>query len=70
MPSLVATNKHLRTVGRRKEAVRLTVATSSAIEGISAPFKVKAGTAREVAKSTKKAVEPARVKASRPVKTD
>lgn len=70
MPSLAATNKHLRTAGQRKEAVRLTVATSSAIEGISAPFRVKGVATKEVAKVTKKSVGPSRVKASRLVKTD
>jgi hypothetical protein len=39
MASLALVNKHLATVAKRQQAVRLTVATSSAIEGIHAPFK-------------------------------
>jgi hypothetical protein len=39
MASLALSNKHLATAAKRQQAVRLTVATSSAIEGIHAPFK-------------------------------
>lgn len=39
MPTLAQSNKYLATPALRKKAVRLTIATSSAIEGIYAPFK-------------------------------
>jgi hypothetical protein len=39
MASLALSNKHLSTRAKREKAVQLTVATSSAIEGIRAPFK-------------------------------
>jgi hypothetical protein len=39
MASLIRSNKHLATSAQRQNAVRVTVATSSAIEGIHAPFK-------------------------------
>ena len=39
MASLAKTNKYLATSEQRKQAVRVTIATSSAIEGIHAPFK-------------------------------
>jgi hypothetical protein len=39
MASLARSNKHLSTRAKREKAVQLTVATSSAIEGIRAPFK-------------------------------
>lgn len=39
MTSLTLTNKHLASAAKRQKAVRLTIATSSAIEGIHAPFK-------------------------------
>ena len=39
MASLTLSNKHLSTRAKREKAVQLTVATSSAIEGIRAPFK-------------------------------
>lgn len=41
MASLTRSNKHLATAAKRQKAVRLTIATSSAIEGIHAPFKGK-----------------------------
>lgn len=77
MASLAQTNKHLATPEQRQRAVRVTIATSSAIEGIHAPFKgaakgVKA-TAKSVAKTTvrkvmvkavsaKKVARPAKVR--------
>jgi hypothetical protein len=39
MATLAKTNKHLATDARRKDSVYVTVSTSSAIEGIHAPFK-------------------------------
>lgn len=39
MASLAQTNKYLATEAMRKKAVRVSVETSSAIEGIYAPFK-------------------------------
>lgn len=39
MASLAQTNKYLATAALRKRAVRVTIATSSAIEGIFAPFR-------------------------------
>jgi hypothetical protein len=39
MASLIRSNKYLATGALRQKAVRVTVATSSAIEGIHAPFK-------------------------------
>lgn len=39
MASLARSNKHLSTPAKREKAVRVTIATSSAIEGIHAPFK-------------------------------
>lgn len=53
MASLALSNKHLSSAAKREKAVRLTIATSSAIEGIRAPFKVKT-TKRAVAKQATK----------------
>lgn len=39
MPSLAATNKHLSSAAKREKAVHLTISTSSAVEGIYAPFR-------------------------------
>lgn len=39
MASLAVTNKHLSSATKREKAVHLTIATSSAIEGIYAPFR-------------------------------
>ncbi|MFY7871717.1 MAG: hypothetical protein ACOVQL_05020 [Limnohabitans sp.] len=39
MASLAKTNKYLATAEQRKQVVRITIATSSAIDGIYAPFK-------------------------------
>jgi hypothetical protein len=39
MATLAKSNKHLATPAQRARAVRVTVATSSAIEGIHAPFR-------------------------------
>ncbi len=46
MASLAHTNKHLATAEQRKRIVRLTIATSSAIEGIHAPFKPRKAAAK------------------------
>lgn len=51
MGSLAVSNKHLSTRAKREKAVRVTIATSSAIEGIHAPFK----RAKVVSKSASKA---------------
>lgn len=59
MASLAHTNKHLSSAAKRQEAVRLTIATSSAIEGIHAPFKAikpATGKASDNASKTSKAV--------------
>lgn len=39
MASLAKTNKHLATAEQRKQVVRISIATSSAIDGIYAPFR-------------------------------
>jgi hypothetical protein len=41
MASLAKTNPYLATPAMRRKVVRMTVATSSAIEGIHAPFRKK-----------------------------
>lgn len=41
MASLAKTNKYLATAAMRQKVVRMTVASSSAIEGIQAPFREK-----------------------------
>ncbi len=41
MASLAKTNKYLATAAMRQKVVRMTVATSAAIEGIHAPFREK-----------------------------
>lgn len=58
MASLASSNRHLSTRSKREDAVRVTIATSSAIEGIRAPFKVvkvvrKAGAVKAANKSGK-----------------
>lgn len=55
MASLALSNKHLSTPAKRKQAVWLTIATSSAIEGIHAPFKQAAGKSRKPVKTVKRA---------------
>ncbi|TAM62029.1 MAG: hypothetical protein EPN49_05570 [Rhodanobacter sp.] len=57
MASLALSNKHLATPAQRRQAVLLTVATSSAIEGIHAPFKQ--------GKAPGKATKPAAAKVKR-----
>jgi Fic family protein len=52
MPTLARTNRYLASAAKRSEAVRLTIGTSSAIEGIHAPFRGRQG------KVTEAAVEP------------
>lgn len=42
MASLALSNKHLSSAAKREKAVHLTVSTSSAVEGIRAPFKAAA----------------------------
>jgi hypothetical protein len=49
MASLIRSNKHLASSAQRQAAVRVTVATSSAIEGIHAPFKPAKTAARKPA---------------------
>lgn len=49
MASLAKTNKYLATAEQRKQAVRLTIATSSAIEGIFAPFEARKAAKRAAA---------------------
>jgi hypothetical protein len=68
MASLAASNKHLSTAAKRRAAVRLTVATSSAIEGIHAPFK-HATSASKAAKpvAAAKAVKVKRVQRAKSV---
>jgi hypothetical protein len=39
MASLAKTNKYLATAEQRKQVVRISIATSSAIDGIYAPFR-------------------------------
>lgn len=53
MANLALSNKHLSSAAKREKAVRLTIATSSAVEGIRAPFKAKA-VKRAVAKKVAK----------------
>ena len=55
MANLAATNKHLASAAKLKETVYVTVSTSSAIEGIRAPFKRKASNATQAAKAAKAA---------------
>lgn len=64
MPSLAQSNKHLATPAQRQRVVRVTIATSSAIEGIHAPFKdgakaVKVGAKPAAKKVAKKVVRKA-----------
>lgn len=56
MASLAQTNKHLATAAQRRHAVRITVASSSAIEGIHAPFKT-AKTALKAKPAARKTVK-------------
>ena len=53
MASLALSNKHLSTRAKREKAVRLTIATSSAIEGIRAPFNSREGAVKKVASKGK-----------------
>ena len=55
MANLAATNKHLASAAKRKESIYVTVSTSSAIEGIRAPFKRKSSNATQAAKAAKAA---------------
>ena len=55
MANLAATNKHLASAAKRKESVYVTVSTSSAIEGIRAPFKRKSSNATQAAEAAKAA---------------
>lgn len=54
MASLALSNKHLATAAQRKKAVRLSVATSSAIEGIHMAPKPKRAAKAKKAKAAKK----------------
>ena len=69
MASLAATNKHLASLAKREKAVRLTIATSSAIEGIHAPFKSRAAIAKEVAGKAKAAPKATGLKTPRRAKS-
>ncbi|MEJ7745559.1 MAG: hypothetical protein WKF61_02160 [Luteimonas sp.] len=53
MASIASANKHLSSLAKREKAVRLTIATSSAIEGIHAPFKSRDGAVKKVASKGK-----------------
>lgn len=61
MASLAKTNKYLATAEQRKQVVRISIATSSAIDGIYAPFRqpkaAKEATAEGV-KAVRKAPKP------------
>jgi hypothetical protein len=57
MGTLAKSNKHLSSAAKRKASVFVTVSTSSAIEGIRAPFKsmkANGAQARETPKPAKK----------------
>ena len=56
MPSLAKSNRHLATPAQRQRVVRVTIATSSAIEGIHAPFKGATKVVKVRAKSAAKKV--------------
>lgn len=66
MGSLATTNKYLSSAAKRQKAVRLSIRTSSAIEGIHAPFKSKRGKVakqankRPIAAPKSSAIKPAR----------
>lgn len=60
MPSLAEANKYLATEATRRKVVRVSVATSSAIEGIYAPFRK--------AKPVKKVKAPAGKPKAKPAK--
>lgn len=62
MASLARSNQHLSTPAKRKKAVRLTIATSSAIEGINAPFKRAKAAKPKKAKAAAKAAKVKRAK--------
>jgi hypothetical protein len=64
MASLARSNKHLSTPAKREKAVRVTIATSSAIEGIHAPFK-RAKAAVKAADKAKPATSPLKPKRAR-----
>lgn len=53
MASLRATNKYLSSASKRANAVRVTVATSSAIEGIHASFPARAAASKKSGKAQK-----------------
>lgn len=55
MPSLAVTNKHLSNASKRREAARLTVTTSSAIEGIRIHSMDKKAAGRKLAGAAKSA---------------
>ena len=69
MASLATTNKHLSSAAKREKAVRLTIATSSAIEGIHAPFKPERVGAKKAAGKAKTPAKPVGVKAARRAKS-
>ncbi|HVR82204.1 MAG TPA: hypothetical protein VHF02_09005 [Luteimonas sp.] len=69
MASLASSNKHLSSAAKRQKAVRLTIATSSAIEGIHTPFKAQKVVARKAAGKAKTPAKPAGLKAARHAKS-
>lgn len=69
MASLAASNKHLSSAIQREKALRLTIATSSAIEGIHAPFKAQKVVGTKLAGKPKPPAKPAGVKAARRAKS-
>lgn len=69
MASLAISNKHLSSAIKRQKALRLTIATSSAIEGIRAPFKAAKAGGGKAAGKTKKPAKPGGLKASRRAKS-
>jgi hypothetical protein len=65
MASLALTNKHLASAAKRQKAVRLTISTSSAIEGIHAPFKAAKANPRVAATKAKPAMKATKLKPSK-----
>ena len=61
MGSLVTTNKYLSSAAKRQQAVWLSIRTSSAIEGIHAPFNTKRGEVTPQANTSERpGIKPAR----------
>lgn len=68
MATLRSSNKYLSSASKRAIAVWMTVATSSAIEGIHAPFKARTAASKKPAK-TKKGSASRKVRDSRHAKS-